>query len=44
MSTVAFNWKETPMSKASAKQVMPIITVESADKARNFFVDTLPSS
>src|SRR6266705_2139147 len=41
MSTVAFNWKETPMSKASAKQVMPIITVESADKARNFFVDTL---
>jgi len=29
------------MSKASAKQVMPIITVESADKARNFFVDTL---
>jgi len=41
MSTAAFNWKETPMSKASAKQVMPIITVESADKARNFFVDTL---
>src|SRR5437867_1810424 len=41
MSTVAFNWKETPMSKADAKQVMPIITVESADKARNFFVDTL---
>src|SRR6266571_3891102 len=41
MSTVAFNWKETPMGKASAKQVMPIITVESADKARNFFVDTL---
>lgn len=29
------------MNKASAKQVMPIITVESADKARNFFVDTL---
>src|SRR5258707_14821394 len=29
------------MSKASTKQVMPIITVESADKARNFFVDTL---
>ena len=29
------------MSKTSAKQVMPIITVESADKARNFFVDTL---
>ena len=29
------------MSKASARQVMPIITVESADKARNFFVDTL---
>src|SRR5258706_14580465 len=29
------------MSKAIARQVMPIITVESADKARNFFVDTL---
>ena len=29
------------MSKAGAKQVMPIITVESADTARNFFVDTL---
>src|SRR5260221_1102636 len=29
------------MSKVIARQVMPIITVESADKARNFFVDTL---
>jgi uncharacterized glyoxalase superfamily protein PhnB len=41
MSTVASPRKERPMRKASAKQVMPIITVESADKARNFFVDTL---
>jgi PhnB protein len=30
------------MSKQSAaKQVMPIITVESVDKARNFYVETL---
>src|SRR6266702_8110721 len=41
MSTAAFNWKETPMSKASAKRVLPLVTVDSADKARNFFVDTL---
>src|SRR5260221_13450354 len=41
MSTVASSRKERPMNKASAKQVMPIITVESADKARDFFVGTL---
>src|SRR5258708_26963938 len=29
------------MSKVIAREVMPIMTVESADKARNFFVDTL---
>ena len=29
------------MSKASAKQVMPIIAVESVDTVRDFFVDTL---
>src|SRR2546425_10532152 len=41
MSTVAFNGTETTMRNAAAKQVMPMAAVESAAKARTFFVGTL---